>query len=359
MKILFIVPYPLAKSPSQRFRFEQYFETLTQNGWHYHVQSFVNDKGWAILYQPGKELLKIWIMWTGLLKRSLIPFHLYAYDFIFIHREAAPFGPPIFEWMLAKVFRKKIIYDFDDAIWLTDRKNESFWLRLLKWRGKVAAICEWSYCVSAGNQYLFNFARQHNLNVVLNPTTIDTELLHNPTRFQVVKNTDKVVVGWTGSHSTLKYLTEIEPVLAALEKRYPQLETLVIADKPPNVSLQSLIFVPWSFEAEIKGLMQADIGIMPLPDDEWANGKCGFKALQYMALEIPTVASPVGVNNQIIHHGKNGFLCSTYEEWVFQLGQLINNNTLRSQIGKAGKQTVIQHYSVTSNRANFLSLFRK
>lgn len=359
MKILFIVPYPLAKSPSQRFRFEQYFETLTQNGCHYHIQSFVNHKGWAIIYQPGKELQKIWILWKGLLKRLLIPFHLHAYDYIFIHREAAPFGPPILEWLIANVFRKKIIYDFDDAIWLTDQKNESGLFRLIKWRSKVAAICRWSCKVSAGNAYLYNFARQYNPRVVLNPTTINTELLHNPALFQASRNPTKVVIGWTGSHSTIKYLTEIEPVLATLEKKYPQLEFLVIADKVPQLSLQSMKFLPWSFETEIKGLMQVDIGIMPLPADEWAEGKCGFKALQYMALEIPAVASPVGVNTQIINHGKNGFLCSTADEWAFQLEQLINDNALRSQIGKAGRQTVTLHYSVTSNRDNFLSLFLK
>jgi glycosyltransferase involved in cell wall biosynthesis len=359
MKILFIVPYPLTKSPSQRFRFEQYFQVLSQNGSEYHVQSFLNDYGWAILYQPGRGLQKFWVLLRGILKRMVIPFHLHSYDFIFIHREAAPFGPPVLEWLITKVFRKKVIYDFDDAIWLTDQKNESSLFKLMKWRSKVASICRWSYKISAGNQYLCDFAKQFNPFVVLNPTTIDTEFLHNPALLQANRNPAKVVIGWTGSHSTLKYLTEIEPVLATLEKKYPQLEFLVIADKFPQLSLQSLKFLPWSFETEIKGLMQADIGIMPLPADEWAEGKCGFKALQYMALEIPAVASPIGVNTHIINHGENGFLCSTTDEWAFQLEQLINDNALRSQIGKTGRQTVTLRYSVTSNRANFLSLFEK
>lgn len=359
MKILFIVPYPVSKSPSQRFRFEQYFETLNQHGWQYHVQSFLDDEGWAILYQPDRTLLKLWVMVKGLLKRLLIPFHLQAYDYIFIHREVAPFGPPFFEWLIAKVFRKKIIYDFDDAIWLTDRQNESGLFTIIKWRSKVASICRWSYKVSAGNQYLCNFARQHNPCVVLNPTTIDTELLHNPDLYRLMRNPAKVVVGWTGSHSTLKYLKELEPLLVALETKYQQLELLVIADKPPQLSLQRLKFLPWSFETEIHGLMQADIGIMPLPADLWAEGKCGFKALQYMALEIPAVASPVGVNTQIITHCENGYLCSTPDEWTTKLELLINNSVLRSRIGKAGRQTVADHYSVASNRANFLSLFRK
>ncbi|MBX2917513.1 MAG: glycosyltransferase family 4 protein [Cyclobacteriaceae bacterium] len=359
MKILFIVPYPLSKSPSQRFRFEQYFQILAQNNFTFHVQSFVDDGGWAILYQPGKGLQKFWVITKGLWKRMLIPFHLYFYDFVFIHREAAPVGPPLLEWLIANVFRKKIIYDFDDAIWLTDRKNESYWFRLLKWRSKVASICKWSYKVSAGNLFLCNFARQYNLNVVLNPTTIDTEKVHNAALFKVNRNPHKVCIGWTGSHSTLKYLHSIEPVLATLEKKYPQLEFLVIADKAPELALQNLRFLPWSVETEISGLLQADIGIMPLPDDEWAKGKCGFKALQYMALEIPALASPVGVNIQIITHAQTGFLCSTNAEWEASLEVLITNSTLRTQMGTAGRAEVVNNYSLLSNCANFLSLFRK
>lgn len=359
MKILFIVPYPLAKSPSQRFRFEQHFHTLSQNGWKYHIQTFLDDEGWTILYQPGKGLQKLWVLVRGLFRRLIIPFHLYGYNFVFIHREAAPVGPPVFEWIIAKVLRKKIIYDFDDAIWLTDKRQEGLVERFTRYRSKVSLICKWSYKVSCGNEYLCEYARQYNDNVVLNPTTIDTEQLHNRALYDVNKNPDKIIVGWTGSHSTLKYLKYLEPVLSALEKNYPQLELLVIADKTPDLAISNLRFLPWSFETEIKGLLEADIGIMPLPDDEWAKGKCGFKALQYMALEIPALASPVGVNTQIIKHAQNGFLCAAPEDWTAQLEQLIHNIDLRKQIGKAGRQTVIDRYSVTSNRDTFLSLFRK
>jgi glycosyltransferase involved in cell wall biosynthesis len=102
----------------------------------------------------------------------------------------------------------------------------------------------------------------------------------------------------------------------------------------------------------------ADIGIMPLPDDEWAKGKCGFKALQYMSLEIPAVVSPVGVNSEIVENGVQGFWCLSESEWFTRLEQLILNPEERKQMGRLGRQKVIQRYSVRSNTATFLSLFQ-
>lgn len=357
MKILFIVPYPLTKSPSQRFRFEQYFYTLSRKGLEYHIQCFLDDNGWDILYQRGRTLQKFWVLAKGLLRRLIVLFHLHSYEFVFIHREASPFGPPILEWIIAKVFGKKIIYDFDDAIWLTDRKDEPSWLRLIKWRSKIASICTWSHKVSAGNEYLCGFARRYARNVVLNITTIDTEHLHNRLLHQTTNVGNKIVLGWTGSHSTLKYLKELEPVLLMLETKYPELELLVIADKAPELAITNLRFLPWSFETEIKGLLEADIGIMPLPDDDWTKGKCGFKALQYMALQIPCVIAPVGVNTEIIKHGINGFLASTPQEWMDYLSHLITQSELRKEIGLKGRETVVSSYSVASNEPTFLSLF--
>jgi len=281
------------------------------------------------------------------------------YDFVFIHRELAPLGPPVFEWVLAKVFQRKIIYDFDDAIWLTDRQHESMMRRIGKWRSKVRNICKWSYKVSCGNHYLCNYASQFNSNVVYNPTTIDTEMLHNPSLVKVPPDPQcKIRIGWTGSHSTLKYLDAIEPVLKKILSANSEVEFVVIADRKPDLtSLPSMTFVPWNSESEIKDLMQLDIGVMPLPDDDWARGKCGFKALQYMALELPTVVSPVGVNPQIIDQGVTGFLCNTQQEWEAALKTLIEKPELRKSMGINGRMKVIKDYSILSNSATFLSLF--
>lgn len=279
------------------------------------------------------------------------------YDFVFIHREVTPAGSPIFEWIIYKVFQKKIIYDFDDAIWLTDKTSENFFQRVLRWRSKVSSTCKWSYKVSCGNSYLAAYAGQFNQQVIVNPTTIDTVHTHNPSLVKSYLNHQPLTIGWTGSHSTLKYLTEAEQALQQLEKKY-SIRFIVIADQKPEMNLKSLDFIPWSKESEISDLSKINIGIMPLPDDDWSKGKCGFKALQYMALEIPTIASPVGVNTIIIDHGKNGFLCSSREEWVSALETLIQDEALRKSFGKNGRQKIIDQFSVTSNASTFLSLFQ-
>lgn len=355
MKIFFIVPYPVAQSPSQRFRFEQYFGLLKEQKIHFEVQSFLSHNNWKVFYGQGKSLLKARCILAGFMKRARSLISISGYDFVFIHREAAPIGPPIFEWIIAKFLRKKVIFDFDDAIWLTDKKHESQIEKAIRWRSKVASICKWSYKVSAGNAYLADYAKGFNENVVVNPTTIDTINVHKPA--PNLKRSERIIVGWTGSHSTLKYLKDLEEVLLRVEEVFPSVDFCVIADKAPNLSLKRLIFKPWSVETEVTDLSQFDIGVMPLPDDEWAKGKCGFKALQYMAMEIATIASPVGVNTTIIKDGINGLLARNSSEWEKSLFLLIQEEDLRRRLGREGLLTVEQHYSVSSNMKNFLTLF--
>lgn len=356
MKILFLVPYPLKEAPSQRFRFEQYFTHLIKQGHSYQVQSFLDSSNWNCFYHPGRSFDKLRAILKGFFKRVFILLKLKGFDFVFIHREATPVGPPAFEWLISKVFKKKIIYDFDDAIWLTDRKNESWTLRFSKWRSKVAYICRWSHRISAGNAYLCDFARAHSNNVVYNPTTIDTEALHNRNLYQIDKDETKITIGWTGTQSTLKYLNSIVSVIQQLQMEN-DFRFLVIANQKPDLVLQSLDFLPWSLKNEIPDLIQIDIGIMPLPNDKWTNGKCGFKALQYMALEIPAVVSAVGVNNHIIDDGVNGYLCSSETDWYLRLNALLKNKALRKRMGQAGRAKVVSNYSIYSNSSTFLNLF--
>ncbi|OGX81364.1 group 1 glycosyl transferase [Hymenobacter lapidarius] len=355
MRILFVIPYPPGRAPSQRFRFEQYLDILTAAGHQYRLAAFLSVATWDILYKPGHTAAKALGIIGGFVRRIGLLFQVPAYDFVFIHREAAPVGPPVFEWFIAKVLGKKIIYDFDDAIWLANTSEANKIVTGVKWHHKVADICRLSYKNSCGNAYLAAYARQSNPLAIINPTTIDTVHLHNRVRDQA--GSGRLVIGWTGTHSTLKYLDQVVPVLAKLEQEGLDFEFWVISNQPPALPLRSLVFMPWRKDTEIADLLGFHVGLMPLEDDLWAKGKCAFKALQYMALGIPALVSPVGMNTEVVQHGHNGYVCTTPAEWEASLRQLLADATLRQRLGQAARSTIEERYSVVANTPNFLALF--
>ena len=356
LKVLFLLPYPLGHAPSQRFRVEMLLPLLANLQAEYTLRPFISSQTWNLLYKGGSELSKVSGIVKGYFRRLYtVLFEAPEYNVIFIHREAAPMGPPVFEWYLAKVLKKKIIYDFDDAIWIPNTSAENKLVTLFKANSKVRLICRWSGVISAGNNYLCKFAASNSdACVVMMPTVVDTE-----TRYSKAKKHDPglVTIGWTGSHSTLKYLDMIIPVLRQLRKD-TNFIFLVIADKRPDLNLDDFTFIPWNAGTEIEDLMKIDVGIMPVQPDEWAEGKCGFKLIQYLALGIPAIASAIGVNNEIIKEGLNGYLCSDEDDWVNALKKLINDPELRQRLGEKGRKKIVEEYSIEGNKEKFLSLFK-
>ena len=209
--IHFWVPYPERTAPSQRFRVELFLPSLRLHGFDYEVLSFLDQKGWDALYQPGKGLAKAIGISKGYFRRINHLFKSRKAGYIFLHREAAPLGPPVFEWMLANIFRKKIIYEYDDAIWLPGGEKIYFLKKWLKATWKIKYIIRWSYKIAAGNQFLCDYAKNYNDAVYFIPTVVDTGNGHSKTKNQL--EGDRVVVGWTGTHTTLHNLEEIEQLL--------------------------------------------------------------------------------------------------------------------------------------------------
>ena len=362
--IKFLVPYPYDIAPGQRFRYEQYLEILKNNNFDYELLSFLDEETNKILYKKGYIFKKVTGVLKGFVKRFYHIWKARNANFVFVYREATPIGFPFVEWILTKVFNRKLIYDFDDAIWMAPTSQNKL-VAFLKFPDKVKKICNWSYKISVGNEYLQKNANQFldtfsnsTTKIVLNPTTIDLERKHN-LRHQHNSN-KKPIIGWTGSHSTLIYLEVIIPILKELEQEYDFIFR-VICDRNLNLdktdNLKSFEFVHWNKETEIKDLSKLDIGIMPLTADAWAEGKCGFKALQYMALGIPAVVSPIGVNKKIINQNENGFLADTEEEWKKCLSFLLESPKERKKIGALALQTIQNNYSIKSNVDNFLGLF--
>lgn len=355
IRLLILAPYPPKAAPSQRFRFEHYLPMLDGADIRWDYRPFLQERTWAILYRPGHKLQKIWgVSWSFILRWWLMLW-IWRYDLVLIHREASPIGPPIFEWIIRFLWRKPFVYDFDDAIWLPNTTEQNRMVAGLKWHGKVRSICTWASQITVGNEYLRQYAAQFNDRAICLPTVVDTEQRHRGLQKQ---RSSKPALGWTGSHSTLSYLLPLLPLLQKLQKER-DFDFYVICNEPaPAWDLPNLRFVPWKAETEIEDLLLFHIGLMPLVDDAWAAGKCGFKAIQYMALGIVPVVSPVGVNTQIVNNGKTGYWASSLAEWESILNQLLDQADLREKLGREAQAFIQAHYSVRATWPVFEATLR-
>ncbi|HPM29492.1 MAG TPA: glycosyltransferase family 4 protein [Chryseolinea sp.] len=353
-KILFIAAHRKDRAPNQRFRFEQYFDYLKSQGFQCELSPLISAADDKVFYQPGHYFAKILIGLNAWRKRFVDSMKRNDYDIIFIAREAIMTGSTFFENRFRNS-RAKIVYDFDDSIWIEVVSQNNKALAWLKDAQKTSRIIAMADLVFAGNSFLANYAKQFNSKVVIVPTTIDTELYYPKALIQK----ERVIIGWSGSVSTLEHFEHAIPALIKIKEKFGSvIQFKVIGDgnyKNEELGIQGL---PWKHDTEIYDLQEIDIGIMPLPDNEWTWGKCGLKGLQYMALEIPTIMSAVGVNLSIIQDGHNGFLATTEEEWVQKLSVLIEDGELRSKLGKAGRITVVEHYSVQSQKNKYLEYFQ-
>ena len=351
--IHFWVLYPERSAPSQRFRVELYLPFLSEHRFSYKLLSFLDTSTWRIFYHRGNGLQRFFGIVRGFIRRAGHLFSSMKADYIFILREASPVGPPIFEFLLSKIFRKKIIYDFDDAIWLPGGEKVSWGKKWLKATWKIKYIIKWAYKISAGNEFLAAFARQNNSSVVIVPTVVDTQHGHYLQKDQYTEN--KITVGWTGTHTTLHNLELIEGVIPELKKEI-DFDFLIISNKPPNWSFD-FIYKEWNVDTEQDDLLKMHIGIMPLKSGPWFEGKCGFKLIQYHSCGIPAVASPLAVNKLITLHNQTGFIADTKTEWKNYLKTLLLNSELRAKMGAAGRRHVEKNYSLNSLLPTFISLF--
>ncbi len=274
-------------------------------------------------------------------------------DAILIHRAACLAGPALLEHVLT-LWRKPILFDFDDAIYLRHTSGANRLFDWLKFPGKTAALCRLSSFVVAGNEYLAAYARKHNPRVVVVPTSIDTDLY---TPMEREDWSGRVTIGWTGSATSLTYLETFAPVLRELLRRR-DVEIRVQSNRPPALSGVPVVWQPWSPETEIQEIRRYHIGIKPMPDDPWARGKCPMKELQYMALGVPAVCSAVGTSVEVIRDGENGFLATNGDQWLAHLTRLVDDAALRRTIGLAGRQTVEERYSMRKCASRFAEALR-
>lgn len=343
-------------APNQRFRFEQYLDFLNANGFHCEVSPLLSCNEAKLLYDRGHYFKKALLINRSFRLRKNDLKRINDYDFVFVSRESLMTGSFFFERKLKQI-NKPFIFDFDDAIWKIDVSPANRHFSWMKNPAKTSEIIRIATCVIAGNDYLAEFAGKFNPNTLIIPTTVDTLRF---TKTKPRKDSMPVVIGWSGSNTTIAHLKTILPVLKTIKKKYgDKVAFKVIGDEKFFCDSPTIKGEKWTSTDEVEKMNTFDIGIMPLPDNEWTKGKCGLKGLTYMACEIPSVMSPVGVNNDIIQHGENGFLAGSDQEWINTLGMLIESPELREKIGKAGRQTVIEKYSVEANKQKYLDCFNE
>ena len=359
MRVLFIATHRAGRNPSQRFRFEQYMEWLQRQGWHCELSHLVEASDDVFLYKPGHFAQKIRFVARCIGKRRRDLRRAKDFDIVFISREALMTRSTFFE----RGLRKRgvhVVFDFDDSVWLSNVSDANRRWKWVKDPGKTSRIIALSDMVFAGNAYLSDYARQFNGNVRIVPTTIDAdEYTPRPADKRDAANAERpVCIGWSGSITTIQHFQYAVPALRAIRERFGERVTFrVIGDgnfRMPELGIEGM---PWRKDTELDDLRAIDIGMMPLPDDEWARGKCGLKGLQYMALGIPTLMSPVGVNTEIIRDGVDGYLPRTPEEWVERLARLVEDADLRRRMGEEARRTVVDRYSTKAWRDRYLQHF--
>jgi glycosyltransferase involved in cell wall biosynthesis len=345
-RLLYIAPHRPGRSPGQRFRFEQFQNHLEQNSFEITYSYILNPWDDRVFYTKGKYLLKIFIGIKAFFIRMRDVYRANNYDIILVYREAHFIGTTFFETLFAKS-KAKLVFDFDDAIWLNDTSDANSnlkWMKKPAKTGKIASLCD---KVIVGNEFLADYAKRYSDNVVIIPTVINTDFY----KTKKASLSNPICIGWTGSSTTIKHFELAVPFLTFLNKKYPnKLRFKLIVDVNYKHNSLKIEHTPWNKAREVDDLDEIDIGIMPLPDDNWSKGKCGFKGIQYMGLGKAAVMSPVGVNTEIIHDGVNGYLAKTDEEWIEKLSALIDSENLRKQIGEAGRKTIEERYSLDSQK---------
>jgi glycosyltransferase involved in cell wall biosynthesis len=317
----------------------QYLPALTSEGFKVHVAPFFDDAYLHALYSgqraKGSKL--------GYVSQRIRQMRTHPQpDLIWLEYEALPWVP----WMIERTFLPRgvpIVSDYDDAIFHRYDLHRAAAVRWLLGR-KIDRIMQRSRLVAAGNDYLAGRARNAGARQIeIVPTVVD--LSQYKVRSEPRTNTS-AQVGWIGTPNTWdafgKHLySQLIDTLATHGARFKAVGAKLEAE-----SVGELDVVPWSEDTEVRAIQSMDIGVMPLTDTPWARGKCGYKLIQYMACGLPVVASPVGVNKDIVEHGVNGFLAETDAEWRSAIETLLADAELRRRMGAAGRRKVEEHYSL-------------
>lgn len=352
MKVLLLSKYP-RMGASSRLRSLQYLPALADEGIEVTVSSLFDDQYLRELYAKGRRSkVRSLVLY---LNRLVVLLTVFRYDVLWIEKEIFPYFPAVFERLLA-LLGVKYVVDYDDAIFHNYDLAGSSLIRKLLGR-KIDGVMAQAICVIAGNQYLANRARIAGAKrVEIIPTVVD-----HTRYFQAAYDScDQLVIGWIGSPSTQRYVVDIQDALRTVCDKTGARLMLVGAAHSVVGELVGIHVevVPWSEESEAECIAKMDVGIMPLVDGPWEKGKCGYKLIQYMASGVPVVASPVGVNSEIVHGFGCGRLAQSTDGWTASLLELLSDQEVRNTFGRTGRDAVEKRYSLQTQAPILADIFK-
>lgn len=358
MKVLF-VPYGTGRAPATRYRVMQYLPFLKKQGVDFRVVSAISGFSTNLMikspdFNPWLRFIYyIYVFLERSLRLTILMSIAWKFDLVFFQRTTLPFR---FE-ILTKSINKNIIFDIDDAIYLPDNENRDFLSRFKRYikETEVINMLKISKAVIVENEYIKDYVSHYCKSIFKIPGPIDTE------RFFVRGDmkTEKVTIGWIGSPATTPYLHMMDKVFKNISDKYPKVLFKFIGlgnYDNPAVKFEK---VDWGYNTEVRMLQTFDIGIMPMPDNEWTRGKLGCKMLQYMAVGVPAVVSYTLTNAEMIKNGENGYFAKNEDDWTKILSTLIEDGSLRRKVGLSGRQTVLEKCALSENTKRLTDIFEK
>lgn len=349
MNVLVLTRYSNLGS-SSRLRFYQYLKIMNSSNIQTTVSPLFNDEYLNQLYFGKVSYINVLMRYF---KRLIRIANSRDFDLVWLEKEALPWFPGWLEIMLLPKSTKLVI-DFDDAVYHRYDKHSIGLIRKLLGK-KIDIIMNRANLVVAGNEYIATRAKEaFSKWVEILPTVVDTDRY----KYKIHSSSSTILIGWIGSPSTVKFVHSIAPALIEI-KKIRDVNIVLIGANDNQISGLPVTTEPWSEETEVECIQKIDIGIMPLIDEHFERGKCGYKLIQYMACGKPVIATPVGVNCKIVDHDVNGFLASTTTEWVIALTKLIDQPDLRKRMGVAGYNKVKKHYSLDVTAKKYINHFSK
>lgn len=341
MKVLLLSRYDTLGA-SSRVRTYQYIPYLKKANIDITISPLFSNKYLEHLYKTGTKKLSIVV--SSYFKRLLNLVKVKKYDILWIEKELFPMLPAWMERLIAKL-RIPYIVDYDDAIFHNYDLNRNLLVRMLL-RNKIDVVMRNASVVVVGNDYLAERAKKAGAQrIEYLPSVVDINRYKVKNWLKKTNNNKIFKIGWIGTPMTSRYLWHIYEPLKKFS-RNKNIRLILVGANKINLPGIPVEIRDWNEEKESENIQEFDVGIMPLPDEPWERGKCGFKLIQYMACGVPVIGSPVGINQKIIIDGVNGFKATTDDEWVECLEKLYNSIELRKKMGLNGRKIVEENFSV-------------